>query len=145
MTKYYMTLSANRIIRLGNVDFQFEPIEQFAGNWSGVLKIEDEAKAKLFSENVGRVGAYEIDELTYYNQLKKKMVFMKSSTNSLVRQSQIPISRVAKAAIKTPISPLTVTDPLPSAYDAIQVGKAPYVDPITKSVPPKQHFVKSWM
>lgn len=145
MSKFYMTFSAHRRIRLDGHEFQYEPIEQFAGNWSGVIKIDDDKLSTLFSANLGVAGAHEITELEYLNQLKKKMVFMSSSGNSLVRQSPIPISRGAKAALKTPTSPITVTEPLLNAYDAIQVGKAPYVDPITKLAPPKQHYAKSWM
>lgn len=145
MSKYYMTFNANRRVRFGDVEFQFDPIEQFAGNWSGVLKIDDEAKIAVWDKNLALTGSHEVTELEYLNQIKKKMVFMKSSGNSLVRQSPIPVSRGAKAAIKTPTSPsIAIDSVLPSSQEAITVGHAPYLDPITKTVPPKQHYAKSW-
>lgn len=146
MSKYYMTFNANRIVKFGDAQFQFEPIEQFAGNWCGVLKIDDEAKIAIWDKNLPLTASHEITELEYLNQLKKKMVFMKSSVNSLVRQSLIPVNPMgAKAAIKTPTSRSIAIEPdLPSINEAIQVGRAPYVDPITRTVPPKQHYAKSW-
>lgn len=146
MSKYYMTFNANRIVRFGDHQFQFDPVEQFAGNWSGVLKIDDPVKIEVWEKNLALTSSHEVTELVYLNQIKKKMVFMSSSPNSLVRQSPIPVSRDAKAAIKTPTSrSIAIESTLPSAQDAITVGHAPYLDPITKTVPPKQHYAKSWM
>ncbi len=48
MTKFYEYGNATRRLKSGKFTFQFDVVEQVAGNWRGVLKLEDEESQVKF-------------------------------------------------------------------------------------------------
>jgi hypothetical protein len=135
MSKFYVYENASRRLRTGGFTFSFDVIEQFGGNWRGVLKLDDEASIAALSEIAVRLGVKEISEEEYDGWLKKKLNSRLPSPD-IIRLPTSPLKvGVGHVVIKEPsgrtIPEAAITvSPKISSDEAITMGKAPYVDPL---------------
>lgn len=134
---YYRYGNATRRLRSGKFTFTFDVIEQFAGNWLGVLKLDNPEAITALEEIAARMGITSITEIEYDGLLKKKANF-KPSSPDIIRLSTSALRETAAgvAVVKSPLSPIipdskaSVGSPKIEVNDAIIIGEAPYVDPL---------------
>lgn len=134
---YYSYGNATRRLRSGKFTFTFDVIEQFAGNWRGVLKLDNTEAIAALEEIAPRMGIASITEAEYDTLLKKKANF-KPSSPDIIRLSTSALRETAAgvAVVKSPLN-LTIPDaktsvgsPKIEVSDAVVIGEAPYVDPL---------------
>ena len=135
MSKYYVYDNATRRFKVGEFTFAFDVVEQFAGNWRGVLKLDKPEEIAALETFAATVGVREITADAYEELLKKKGPSRNPSQESITRL-QVPIKGSAGAAVVRDPSAPTISNPnsekdkLLSADDAVVLGDAPYVDPL---------------
>lgn len=109
----------------------FEPVGQWAGVWSGVAKVEDEAEA----ERLRKLGRKEITEQEFESELKKKALSHHQSQGLReVAGSAVHPALPAAASTLMPFAePPTPPPPAPSPA----ASDAPSVEPQSLAVPSK--------
>lgn len=137
MTKFYSYGNATRRLKSGKFTFSFDVVGQFGGNWQGVLRLEDEEQITALEGFATRLGVVAITEDEYNELLKKKLNFRPSSPDIIQPSMSALKGHAAVAVIKSPLSP-TIPDktasigtPSVELADAIVLGDAPYVDPLS--------------
>lgn len=148
MSKYYRYDNASRRLRSGKFTYVFDVVEQFGGNWRGVLKLDNEEEIAALLTFAARFGVVEITE-DEYNQLLKKKLNSKPSSPDIIR---LPMSRLKETAgvvvVKSPLSPTTPDISNPTGKvgleisEAVVLGEAPYVDPLATRSKTRRKAIK---
>lgn len=130
--KYYLSNNASRKFKANGYTFAFEVVEQFAGSWRGVLKLEHEEEIKALESFAASVGIKELTEAEYQEQLKKKVYSKpKPSPSQVIHPpSQLPdnVGVVLKNGNPTPQT--KAQDKLPEVDALLNIGTATFVDPV---------------
>lgn len=144
MAKYYIYYNATRVLKSGPYTYQFVQIEQFAGSWKGVMKLDDQGQINELQKFASRLGIEEITLEQYEEELKKKIKYPRFSANipTPPRPPQSMLNQNAGVVIKTPIDRIIVEDTRPTPENAILIGKAEYKDTLAQG--PRPHYARSW-
>jgi len=130
--KFYFTSNANRSVKTPTKTFVFEVIDRFAGAWRGVLALSNKEDIEIMDNIVGTLGIKEIPEEEYNEYVKKKNPVSK---RSVVHSPPKDVARVAQkiglvVEEKSSAASSPTSDELPEGEDALQIGAAPFVDPL---------------
>lgn len=141
MTKYYEYGNATRRLRSGSYTFMFDVVEQVAGNWRGVLKLEEEGAQTALASFGARLGIIEITEVEYEAALKKKLN-SRTPLPDTVQRVMLPLKETAAGVVvlRSPLGPITLegvkneVDKKLETSEAVTVGVAPFIDPLATRV-----------
>jgi hypothetical protein len=125
--RYFKTSNASRPYKVGALAFNFDPVEQIGGIWSGVLVVEDNSAANTLA-GAAIPQVTEITEAQYLD-IKKKP------------------TRPLSSSFELPKPPEASPQPAPVAQRAAQTATTPSASPAAKLVakrvdPPEANYGK---
>lgn len=132
--KYYVYDNASRRLKSGKFIYSFDVIEQFAGNWRGVMELSDPEAITALEAFGPRLGVREITLDEYLNYQKKNKSSWKVSPSIAHPQKSQAMENVGPVVVRENSNQTTLSvQPLstkPAISDVVIVGEAPYVDPL---------------